>query len=78
MYYRDHFISTILSLIEVIQLCLTCCHSLSLLYAHLHPCPCIHDVSGQRDAAEQIAAYRLPVFQSMDTGRMWSRCAVLD
>jgi len=25
--------------------------------------PCIHDASGWRDAAEQIAAERLPVFQ---------------
>jgi len=31
MYYRDHFASIIVSLIESC-LCLTCCHSLSLLH----------------------------------------------
>ena len=37
----------------------------SCTHTHLHPC--IHDASGQRDAAEQIAADRLPVFQRKDT-----------
>jgi len=40
---------------------------------------CIHGASGQRDAAEQIAADRLPVFQHKDTERIWWSCyAVLD
>ena len=30
------------------------------MHARLHPC--IYDASGQRDAAEHIAADRLPVF----------------
>jgi len=47
------------------------------LHSRLHPY--IHDVSGQRDAAEQIPADRLPVFQRKDTDRMWWSCyAVLD
>ena len=33
--------------------------------------PCIHDASGQRDAAEQIAADRLPVSQRKYTDRIW-------
>jgi len=41
--------------------------------------PCIHDPSGQRDAAEQIAADRLPVFRHEDTDRIFGRInAVLD
>ena len=35
---------------------------------------CIHDVSGQRDAAEQIAAVRFPIFQRRDTDRRWWSC----
>ena len=34
---------------------------------------CIHDASGQRDAAEKIAADRLPVFQREDTDGMCGR-----
>jgi len=41
------------------------------MHARLHPC--IHDTSGQRDAAEQIAADRLPVFQPKDTDRICGR-----
>jgi len=37
------------------------------LHSRLHPC--IHDASGQ-DAAEQIAADRLPAFQRKDTDRI--------
>ena len=41
----------------------------------LHSClhTCIHDASGQRDAAEQIAADRLPAFQPKDTDRVCGR-----
>jgi len=52
------------------------------LHARIHPCD--HDASGQRHAAEQIAADRLPVFQRNDTDRictssfvtagLWPRC----
>jgi len=41
------------------------------MHARLHPC--IHDASGQRDAAEQIPADRLPVFQRKDTDRICGR-----
>jgi len=34
---------------------------------------CIHDASGQRDATEQVAADRLPVFQRNHTDRICSR-----
>jgi len=45
------------------------------LHTRLHPR--IHDVSGQRDAAGQIAADRLPVFQRTDRicGRV-ARCPI--
>ena len=33
----------------------------------------VHDSSGLRDAADQIATDRLPVFQSKDTDRMCGR-----
>jgi len=47
------------------------------LHSRLHPC--IHDTSGQRDAVEQIAGDRLPVFQRKNTDSMlWSCYAVLD
>jgi len=39
---------------------------------------CIHGASGH-DAAEEIAADRLPVFQRKDSDRIWWSCyAVLD
>jgi len=34
----------------------------------------IHDASGQCDAAEQIAADRLPDFQGKDTDGIWWSC----
>jgi len=47
------------------------------LHSRLHPC--IHDASGQHDAAEQIATDRLPVSRCKDTDRIWrSCCAVFD
>ena len=50
-----------------------------LLHLHSRLNPCIHDASGQRDAAEQIAADRLPVFQRKDADRISQSCyAVLD
>ena len=39
-----------------------------------NPGSCIHDASGQREAAEQYAADRLPVFQRKDTDRIWLSC----
>jgi len=36
-----------------------------------------HDASEQRDAAEQIAADRLPVFQRKNTDRIWWSCYVV-
>ena len=45
----------------------------------LNASACIHDFSGQRDAADQIAADRLPVFHRKDTDRIWRSCyAVFD
>ena len=44
-----------------------------LLHLHSHLHPYIHDASGQRDAAEQIAADRLPVFQRKHTDRIRGR-----
>jgi len=38
------------------------------LHSRLHPC--IHNASGQRDAAEQIPAGRLPVSRCKDTDRI--------
>ena len=49
------------------------------LHSRLHPC--IHDASGQRHAAEQIAADRLSVFQLKGTDRIggpWLWHAMLD
>jgi len=46
-----------------------------LLHLHSRLHTCIHDASGQRDAAEQIAADRLPVFQRKDTDRVCGRIA---
>jgi len=43
------------------------------MHARPHPCPCIYDASGQRDAHEQIAAYRFPVVQRKDTDRICGR-----
>ena len=50
-----------------------------LLRMHARLYPCIHDASGQRDAADQIPDDRLPVSQGKNTGRIWWSCyAVLD
>jgi len=35
-------------------------------YDYTHADPCLHNASGQRDAAEQIVADRLRVFQRKD------------
>jgi len=43
------------------------------LRLHSRPHPCIHHASGQRDATEQVAADRLPVFQRKHTDRICSR-----
>ena len=40
---------------------------------HAYTLSCIHDASGQRDGAEQITAYRLPVFQRKDNDRVCGR-----
>ena len=38
--------------------------------------PCIHDGSGLRDAVEEIAADRLPLFKRKDTDGIWRSCSV--
>jgi len=40
---------------------------------HTRTNPCIHDASGQRDTAEQIAADQLSVLQRKDTERVRGR-----
>jgi len=56
------------------------CHvTLALMRLHSRVHTCIHDASGQRDAVEQIAADRLPIFQREDSDRIWWSCyALLD
>ena len=47
------------------------------MHSRLHPC--IQDASGQRDAAEQIAADRLPVFQlriPIEYGGRVTQCSI--
>jgi len=56
-----------MSLLRHIGTCCACTHAT----ARLHPC--IHDASGQRDAAEEIVAGRLAVFQRNDTNRICGR-----
>jgi len=48
------------------------------LHARLHPC--VHDVSGQRDAGAQISADGLSVFQRKYTDRICgrvTRCSII-
>ena len=50
---------------------MVCFFYLKRCLAILHPC--IQDASGQRDAAEQIAADRLPTFLRKHTDRICGR-----